>query len=436
MLAGIRNALPVSAELAAALDLHIVMDLRGKWRRNVDAYRYVYRHYWNQMNHHVLAWVHPESDPCQRDYTTEFRVFCFWISSYADDDPGADPAAERAFVAELLANTPANLPVMGWPAFADTKGVGEYPGVRWLSEFGKFVAGTEFCSNLSVHTAVRPPDRAFQQSSHRRRGDFPFEPSKIYVSINVLDSGDALWYWQSYQPKMWADPARGSIPIGWCMNIGLYDALPLVAQWYYENATPNDTFFAAASGLGYMNTQAYAGRFSAHDREEIWADYVRLTDDYCRKLDIAGIELYNGTWGESTPPSPTTFRRFTRGMRNLDYLLADLGRHDATNPGNANYLLDGAAVFHTLTRFEVWGASSEVARKDMSAANAWLLDEIEANSPTRPPGFMSVMAISWYYSPSWFRDLAARLPTRYVVVRPQDLAGLFREQKRRAAPPG
>jgi hypothetical protein len=49
-----------------------------------------------------------------------------------------------------------------------------------------------------------------------------------------MDSGDALWYWEHYQPKMWADPRRGSIPIGWCMNVTLYDMLPLALDRFHE----------------------------------------------------------------------------------------------------------------------------------------------------------------------------------------------------------
>ena len=33
---------------------------------------------------------------------TEFNVFCFWESGYADNEKGADPEAEEAFINELL----------------------------------------------------------------------------------------------------------------------------------------------------------------------------------------------------------------------------------------------------------------------------------------------------------------------------------------------
>jgi len=435
MLAGLENALPASPDQVPALDLPVVMDLRGKWTRNVDAYRYVYENHWDEMNHHVLAWIHPLcAHSYVRDYMIEFNVFCFWLSGYSDNEKGADPAAEEAFIHELLANTPANIPVMGWPAYGDTKGMQEYSGVRWLSEYGKFVPGTEFCSNFSIHSAIQPEGGLFRRKCPENAPSVTLDTDKVYLSVNILDSGDALWYWQLYQRKIWADPVRGKVPIGWCMNVTLCDTLPLVLEWYYENATPNDTFFAAVSGLGYMNTQTYANRFRAEDRERIWREYVALTDAYCRKLDLHGIEIYNGSWGEPTPPSEDTFRRFVDGMDGLDYILADLGRHEGTSPDKADYMIGDTAVFHALTRFQVWSSSSEVAEKTMENSNAWLLDEIVSNTPAHRPAFMSAMAISWYYYPAWIEDLKQKLPPEYVLASPSELARLFRGQAGQDSP--
>lgn len=426
MLAGHENLLPATAELAADLNLPVIIDLRGKWTRNVDTYRYVYDKYRHEICRHVLSWIYPGTDnTCARDYMVEFNIFSFWVSSYADNEPGADPAAEEAFLNELLADTPANIPVMGWPMYGDNKGIQEYTGVRWLSEYGKFVPGTEFCSNLSVHTAIHPDNDLFRQKT-RELTPVALEKDKAYVATSIMDSGDALWYWQFHQRKIWADPVRGSVPVGWCMNITLYDTLPLVLQWYYENATPNDEFFAALSGLGYMNTQVYASRFRPEDRERIWKEYVSLTDRYCRRLDIRGIGLYNGSWGEKTPPDSETFARFVQGMKNLDYILADLGRHENVTPQNAAYKIGQTAVFHTLTRFQVWSSSAEVNRNDMAKANAWLLDEIKGHTPPQRPAFLSAMAISWYYYPSWLKDLKDKLPLDYIAVTPAQLADLYR----------
>lgn len=428
MLGGLKNALPASPALAARFKLPVLMDLRGKWKRNVEAYRYVYDNHWKQMSHHLLAWHHPKAEQQWfREYTTQWNVFTFWMSKFSDNEPGADPPAEEEFINELLANTPANIPMLGWASYGDDKGTSEYTAIRWCSKYGKYMAGTEFSSNLSVHTAIRPDDKLFRQKSHADAKALKLDPSKLYITINIYDSGDNLWYWQQYQPKLWADPTRGQVPIGWCLNVTLYDATPLVLQWYYEKATPNDTFFCGVSGMGYMNTGAWATAFRKADRERIWKEYCAQTAQYCKRLDIDGLELYNGGNGDPTPPAPTTFRRYVQAWPELNYILADMGRHENISAKNAQYTIGQTAVFHNLTRFRVWASSEEWRVRGMEESNRWLLDEIAANAPRERPGFMTAMAVSWYYAPSWLKDLHARLPKDCVVVKPAQLAELYRQ---------
>jgi hypothetical protein len=420
MLAGIENALPVSPELAARLDLPVIEDLRGRWTRNVEAYRYIYERHWPAMSHHLLAWEYPLNTALMsRDFMVQHKVFLFWISSYGDGEPGADPPAERELVEEILRRTPGNVPVMGWPMYL-TRGVEEYTAVRLLSEYGKWVPGTGFNSNVSVHSAIRPPAEVFRQRRGPPAARAP-APDKVYLSVNILDSGDAHWYWQFYQRQIWADAARGSTPIGYGINVTLLDTLPAVAQWYYQHLTPQDSFF----GLLYMNAPVYAGRFRAADRDRIWREYMALFDAYRRRLDLDGIEIYGG--GTNAPPvSEELLRRFTGGMPGLRYILAGLGRHAGLQPDRAAALVDGVAVFHTLTNFRVWTGSEDLQQRTMAAENTWLKGEIEANTPAARPGFMSAMAVSWSYFPAWLKDLRAQLPPVYDEVGPGDLAELYR----------
>lgn len=425
MLAGLKDALPVTKQLADQLNLPVLMDLRGKWTRNVDAYRYVYENYWNQMNHHVLGWFYP-LDPakCVMDYVVEFKVFLFWVSSAGYNEKGADPTAEKEFLEELLAATPGNVPVLGWPDWGPGNvGITEYTGTRMLSEFGKYIPGTGFSSNWSIHSAIHPKDSIFTQKSRKNEDAVRFDPSKIYITMNVMDSGDALWYFQLYQRQIWADPARGSVPISYCMNTTLYDSFPLVLQWYYEHATPNDSFF----NLQYYNTQFYANRFEPKDRDRIWKGMASMTAYYCKKLDIQGTEIYNGAWNSTTPPSEKTFKYFTKANKDLQFILADLGRHDSINASNSNYMLDKTAVFHTLTRYQPWASSEDTLRYDREKSIQWLLGEIKSNAPKTRPGFMSGMGMSWYFYPAWFKELAEKLPSDYVVVNPYQLSSLYKQ---------
>ena len=428
MLAGLKDALPAAPETAARLSLPVVEDLRGRWRRNVDAYRYIYERYREQMCHHVLAWEYPQrwQENSSRDYQVQWKIFSFWVSTYADREKGADPAAEVEFLNEILAATPGNVPVMGWMKSHLGTGIEEYTAARLLSEYGKWVAGTGFNSNASVHSAIHSPPNAFRRRFPLAQPGTRLANDKIYLAIDVLDSGDAQWYWQMYQRKIWADPLRGSVPTGYCMNMTVSDTLPLVAQWYFENATPNDTLF----GFLYMHAPVYATRFRPQDSDRIWKEYVQYHEEYCSRLGFAGIELYNGAGGPSA--KDIMLNRFTGDMSHLDYILADLARHSNIHPSNANYLLDNTVVFHTLTQFKVWGAGEDFKTRSMAQENAWLVDEIKKNSPAKRPGFMTAQAASWLYYPAWFKDLQERLPPEYVIVSPGELARLYRLDQERS----
>ncbi|MEN8127943.1 MAG: GxGYxYP domain-containing protein, partial [Planctomycetota bacterium] len=294
MLAGLKNALPVSPKTLddlKDLNLPVVMDLRGKWKRNVDAYEFIYENYWDQMNHHVLNWMYPMTvHHSINDYLVAFNVFSFWVSGHDDNETGADPVAEEQFLNKLLASTPGNVPVTGWPNYSDHTGVQEYTAMRWVSEYGKFFPGTEFSSNLTVHTAIRPDKSVFQQKFRKKPSGVKLEKDKIYIAVDIIDSGDGVWYHQFHQRKIWADPIRGTVPTGFCLNPQVYDLTPVVAQWYYENATPNEELFSFI----YMNSETYATRFCQKDQDRILAEFASLTGDYCRKMDMKGIEVYNG----------------------------------------------------------------------------------------------------------------------------------------------
>lgn len=425
MLAGIKNGLPCSPNMAIQLKLPVMEDLRNRWRRNVDVYRYVFDKYWPVMSHDLLAWEYPGSSALSsRDYMVQHRVFMFWASAPLDKEPGADPAAEMEFIEHILGCTPGNVPVMGWPQYGGTRGIEEYTAVRLLSEYGKWVPGTGYNSNVSVHSAINPPATAFRQSNRTASINAPLHPDSktAYVSINIMDSGDAQWYWQFYQQLIWADPTRGTVPTGYGMNVTMLDTLPAVAEWYYQNRAPGDSFF----GLIYMNAPVYASRFRPADRERIWADFVRRFDSYRKRLDMDGIEIYNGsTSGPSA--SEAVFKRYVGGMKGLKYILADLGRHTDTTPEHSASILNGTVIFHTMTNFRVWSSADEVLHKTMESENRWLSGEIVGHTPSRRPAFVTALAISWYYYPTWMKDLVQRLPADYRAVSPGDLARLFME---------
>lgn len=73
-----------------------------------------------------------------------------------------------------------------------------------------------------------------------------------YVAHYVGDYDSAAWIYHQL-PRMWNDPARGSLPLSWAFNPNLCERIPVGLAWAWEHRTPNDFFVAGDSGAGYLN---------------------------------------------------------------------------------------------------------------------------------------------------------------------------------------
>ena len=73
-----------------------------------------------------------------------------------------------------------------------------------------------------------------------------------YVTFYVGDYDSAAWLY-SQMPRIWDDPARGSVPLGWAFNPNLEDRFPPGLAYARKTKTTNDWFIAGDSGAGYLN---------------------------------------------------------------------------------------------------------------------------------------------------------------------------------------
>jgi hypothetical protein len=438
MLAGLKNALPVMPEMAKTLTekvgLPVVMDLRGKWKRNVDAYRYIYENHWNEMCHHALGFTHP---PMPRfgtqDFMVAFKVFQFWFSNPMDKEKGGDPKAELEFAHEILANTPGAIPVFGWVAAHKERGPTEAMWIQLISEYGKFCPNTDCQTNYTVHSAVRlkPEDAVFKQKSHAAPRNTKLEADKVYITFSIMDC-DGIGCWENWWQRIFADPMRGAVPIGYGNALSLIDVAPLIQRWYYENMTPNEEFYA----LEYFNEPVFANRFRKEDRERIWERWIQYVDERCRLLDLDGLELIWSGIRRPNLPKNGVLERYTRGVKGLSYIMAEISRDTRAEmpTDDCTYLLDGVVVSHTANNFRIWGAEENLADRKMEDENARMLENLKKIAPVKRPAFINIAGYCWGYRATWFMDLMKQLPADYVVVRPDELARLYRDyQKRQAA---
>jgi len=179
---------------------------------------------------------------------------------------------------DLLNQFPDNLAVLGYLASTGfEEGIGQYI----LSLSGAFLLPSDYAPNLSVHSGIQVTEDAFTQPpvvlpdlTPEQIGD------SVFVSFAVSD-GDNYQLPMHVMLNMWADPARGQIPISWTIPGTMPTLAPGVAEYFYVNRAETDRFLTL-DGLGYVYGSLYPDRN--------W--YIEKTAQYHRRLDIDVLWLF------------------------------------------------------------------------------------------------------------------------------------------------
>ncbi|GIV21741.1 MAG: hypothetical protein KatS3mg023_3492 [Armatimonadota bacterium] len=403
MLAGVHDAVVASPRIARALSLPVVADLRGRWKKNVDAYRWAYETLWEQMNHHLIACSYPDH-LALRDYLVANRVFIFWISGPIDGARAySDPNAEARLAEEVLAKMPPNTCVLSYPWAGKDIGIGEGPGVTLFAEFGKYLVGTINVANLTVHSGIRVAQ--FRQKPAPPAP--PLKDDKVYVSF-ILSDGDNLPVLTTHNfPQLWRDPLRGTIPIGWTISPAAGWLIPAVVDYYYETSTPQDYWLTAVSGLGYTYPDQFGKRY--RDSEKVYTDFLNLTRQAMMPMDLYAAWIMGIT-------DPRRIAQYADIVQ-VQALFPDYGKR-VTRYEDATYLTSrNVPVFHA-----VLGWRENASPEEQVAL--WE-QQVRAMTPAHRPAFLHLFLWNWGTSLPMLRDLLQRLGDEYVAVRPDHLAALY-----------
>ncbi|MBM3493829.1 MAG: hypothetical protein FJX72_05840, partial [Armatimonadetes bacterium] len=314
-----------------------------------------------------------------------------------------------ARVAErILARMPANTPIMSYPWAAKDVGIGEGPGVTLFAEFGKYLVGSIDCTNLSVHSGIRPGSLRPKPTGERRR----YEPGKVYLSFIMSDGDNLPVLTVSNFPQLWADANRGKIPIGWTISPAAWLLMPDVMSYYYATATPNDAFLAAVSGIGYTYPDSYGARYREEDRQAVFDGFLDQTAKYMRESGLRSVWIMNATRSE-------TIRRYAERIPGLEAIYPDYGRR-VSEYSEATYPVAGnVGVFHGVTG---WDERATRAQKVTR-----MVEEIRSITPTEKPAFLHAFIWNWGADLGVLRDVLRELGPGYVAVRPDHLAQLYKE---------
>lgn len=390
--------------LAAHVKAPVTVDLRGKFKDNAHALRYLRTDILPRLDPFLTICLSPAIyDRGSLDQIIAARGSAFWITGPKSQKlPGANQAGEMEEIKKLFAQMPLGAVVRGFWWQGDGVGLQEDAGVALGSRFGKVTLVSDLITNLSVHSGV--PATQFVQ---KPRPPAPaLDPKKVYLAFTMSD-GDNLCTWRGYFRRYFDDPVRGTFPIGWGMGPALLDLAPDWARWYYEKATPNDEFICDVSGVAYMYPSSWGAALK--DREGAFKYFYNQTQDYMRRMDMKTIRLMDVTAEDIAHVGPL--------LPKIDFLLPDYGRQTGPNYSDFTYTLaTGQPTFRAITNGK--GPQN-------------LAEQIRSYTAKNRPAFVNAFIWNWGSSLSDLKKTLDLLGPEYVAVTPSQLNTLYRESQKR-----
>jgi hypothetical protein len=398
------------------------LDLRDfHWKKDVEAYRWVYRQLDQELSRQAIAYIDPYSIGL-RDYLIQFKIPALWIAAPEDSgrNPQASPEEEYEFAREILMKWPTNIPCLGWPGNSPTRetGIGEWPGVRLTSQCGKFTLCSGFdgysppASNLSVHSGTYAK---LNQSSPRV---IELQREKIYISFSRSD-GDGLNFQRHYYRKLFDEVNHNSPPIAWQIGPLGTDCQPDILDYYYKHARAADYFVNALTGVGYIWEDDYADNFPPEKQLSIWSEYLRLSSIYRERIDATVIS----TFAEMT----SEHLQGVAGISGIKTVLANYGRTDATTSENLVTEVGTVTVFRSVNRPPDELTFTPAGRRD---AEALTVEEIRRWTPKSRPAFLHVFLANWFTHMEMLENVTKNLGPDYAAVRPDQLTKLYQQAKK------
>jgi len=314
-----------------------------------------------------------------REYAAALGAAVIWL------DPNV--SGESDLLNSFLSSMPAGSVFTGWwPE--------EGSGITRASSYGIATVASDYCSNLTLHSGMprtinikpMPPKPAFQ--------------NKIYVAF-ILSDGDNLQYVEHLMRKLWNNPDRGSVPMGWTVSPAMVDAMPGALNFYHQSSTTNDNLISGPSGYGY----AYPNNFP---NQNVLNQFVAKTEEYNKKAGFRVTTIWNTITGGINQNVGESFATNAPSLLGLT----------AQNTGGPLTIYKQSLPGMPLSCNYCTG---EQAMKDAiaSASAGW-------NGAS--PRFIIIQAQPWTdVKPTNFKNVMNSLDSNHIVIRPDHLFQLMRE---------
>ncbi|MCY3017741.1 MAG: GxGYxYP family putative glycoside hydrolase [Planctomycetota bacterium] len=392
-----------SDDLAKRLGLPVRHDLRGKFTTYAEGLRWLWQTYKDRLNPHLCDFRAPKLITHGTfDYPFQWRGLMFWVTGKKEQAlPGADSAAERQVMTEILAQMPVLGVCTGFPALAEGEGMGEPPGVELLSRYGKSLVCTNHVSNYSLLSGVCV---AKLERRHQTPPPPDLQRDKIYIAL-VLSDGDNQILWPAFFKQYFDHPSLGTFPLAFGMGPAMGELQPGIAQWYFEHATPVTEFIADVSGAGYMQPDHFAEAYS--DRGEVWAGYLAWTKRIMEPLELRSIRTVGG--------SDENVARYAKALPFCHSIFADMGRYS------------GRSGIEKLTYSIAGGMPVFRAATSWRYGKDGFLREVREQVGAKRPAFVNGFVHCWTFKPEDVAGIYERRNPDMIFVTPSQLADLYRQ---------
>lgn len=363
-------------------DLPVLEDYRGRFANKIDVYNHLFDKYWSTLGHRLVIGLNPQAHlAALREYAVATETATIWLDPR---DPNESKVLDRYLTALEKGSS-----YLGWWQEEES-------GIIRSSERGVVTIAGDWSSNLTFHSGL-PREVAIKTPPAK-----PQIKNKIYVGF-ILSDGDNLQYIEHLMRKLWNNPDRGKVPMGWTMSPATVDAMPGALNFYHQSATEFDNLISGPSGFGYIYPNYWK------DKEAL-KGFVTRTESYNRKAGLRVVTVWNTITGATNAESGQIYADHAPSLlgmtaQNTGGGLTIFGNKLPSMALSCNYCTNEKAMLDHIAK----------------ASEGWNRNE---------PRFVMIQAQPWTnVTPTTFLKVKQALNADYEVVRPDHFFMLLREAK-------
>ncbi len=342
-----------------------------------------------------------------------------WEDEATVDDPGQSPGTDLKTLREVMmagvtgTKTNEMIAVFGFPPWAfkytdfkskDWSAGGKHGGVETEWKFAEIMTaynaymdgdalGYSSFPNASFYQHYPVPAVVKQDATPTREklirdgvldAAGHLRPVNYYTFYQGDFDGAAWVYW--HFPKIWSDPARGTLPLTWCINPTLAERFAFGMHYLRKTSKPREVF-VAGEGAGYLNQsllQSPRPEPGLPDALDLWVAHNKKWYQQW-DLTVTGFSI-DGNTAPLTARGFAAYQKFSPGGLGLARAASPFGMS-----GDLPYL-------RNLT---------DLPTKDNAPVNEKTVNAVRHFFTHDTPNFVMVRSI--LESPSYYAEIQRRL---------------------------